>query len=680
MSDKIYIFEEYKDAECYALRNESISIKEENTEKTDDFTRIMEDTGYGYKPKFVGFIKHINKNGNEIQEYVSFPKFMIPRRAIETGYNDLGLKPWAKDYEITERIYKSLKKEECIKTECKNAEEWIFKILMRYTDELTRNDPLFRECSELYGDYRDARLLLDDYNKTGPYYNEKQRLSYTKGRNTWSATIKKTKPDYINDVPIYTKVLRQSKKIEVSEISRIESGILNYCVQKGFFRVGDLKYDINSSFVLDIMDLEINRRKYYQRIIKNEIQKSFDENKINRLKILDKLLTLNYSSRDFEENRNEWTVVQKIVENNSKSSCCEDSYGHRKNYYKLEDFFEDKRNNKQNEICRVTFIKVPKGNKIESADNKENKKEDKKISNFNINIKCFEDCVSQTEIDIFLKRKSTHIFAVANFDIVLELLIGDYFGNGVRFGDNTHKKKNKYEFFNIPHLEFQSNLFSDGIRDMNEDDYRPGRYYLDETGNKPFLYPGNNERTDVSYCNYIDIAYDYAEDQQKYCVIIDAKNYGLRMIYKSDNENEYAERCYVQGMPKNEDIFKQYVYEDIMRSIYDKKETSVDGVYNVFMLPAIPDYDDKNKEIIPQDSLFKICGHHTDKYRKQSIFLVRVNMNMLIKEILDTKKDRVSDEKLQERRKKFRKLLEEYKNRMNGEKDETSRVYVSSFK
>ena len=238
----------------------------------------------------------------------------------------------------------------------------------------------------------------------------------------------------------------------------------------------------------------------------------------------------------------------------------------------------------------------------------------------------------------FEQQKNIEMQAIADFDNVLELLLGDYFGNGVYF-----KKANKYladasnkGVLYAPRNAFNSSLIKqETIDDMNADEYRTGNYYIDPTNrSKCFYIPKNNERTTAKYCNYIDIAYDYKDEKdQKYCVIIDAKNYGLEDLYISKKQNVDEEEGYVetkhllvQSLPTNESIY----------SIND--DCSLD---NISLTET-------------QEDIFEVYGHHTDLERKKSIFIIRVNLDKLIDEI---KRPKTS---LEDRRKSFQSVLDDY--------------------
>ncbi len=149
----------------------------------------------------------------------------------------------------------------------------------------------------------------------------------------------------------------------------------------------------------------------------------------------------------------------------------------------------------------------------------------------------------------------SYYYGIADFNYILELLLMDYFCRKEERPLNYKYKENGQN----TKISFTSKLFTSPVSDMNADYYRPNIFINNNTS--PFFIPNNNKRENIEYCNFIDVVFDWKDDDdykdRNICIIIDAKNYE----YRSETR---------QNLPKNPDIYKQFYYEDIMRRIYKK--------------------------------------------------------------------------------------------------------------
>ena len=119
------------------------------------------------------------------------------------------------------------------------------------------------------------------------------------------------------------------------------------------------------------------------------------------------------------------------------------------------------------------------------------------------------------------------------------------------------------------------------------------------------------------------------ERPQKSCCILDAKYYGW----------DYEKEAYY--LPRNLDIYKQFLYQEQFQRIYEKENESNIGVYNFLVLPDyLGDTKDTKWEIIRQCAVIEF-----DYHQSQKIAILQVDIEKLVDFIysgLDMKEDVLS--------------------------------------
>lgn len=215
------------------------------------------------------------------------------------------------------------------------------------------------------------------------------------------------------------------------------------------------------------------------------------------------------------------------------------------------------------------------------------------------------------------------VYAIANYDYVFEVLLTRYFSDdrGIEYHDGK--------------AALRSSLWqeADGgfgmIPDMNAPEYRPYLYHM----NDEMLYGDINDHTKNNgrNTNYIDVTYDDERTKEdgsteRYCVILDAKNYG-----GEDRLTDGGWR-WVPSLPTSESVFKQYFYVDIMRRIY-RANTEVEEEIryrNAFVLPVHTGKGEIG------ETLFSLVGsiETPERAGEPEVRIIRADMDRLTQECL----------------------------------------------
>lgn len=112
------------------------------------------------------------------------------------------------------------------------------------------------------------------------------------------------------------------------------------------------------------------------------------------------------------------------------------------------------------------------------------------------------------------------------------------------------------------------------------------------------------------------------------CFVIDAKYSGWQMNEESEN-GRYK-------LPPNQDIYKQFFYQEQLRQVYDQAEREDVVVYNLLVLP---DYlgDTGTK-------LMRICGMiYFKRHSSQMIGLLQVNIQKMIDDLIESNETYLAD-------------------------------------
>lgn len=197
------------------------------------------------------------------------------------------------------------------------------------------------------------------------------------------------------------------------------------------------------------------------------------------------------------------------------------------------------------------------------------------------------------------------LLAVSNFEILFELLIGDYYGNQIKITNKPNRSRS-----GIIDVFFESDI--SGRINMHHNDCRPYRY-VSKDGVPDKLDPDDQDRTNNNRLNIIDVAFDTGASENADCVIIDAKYYSK------------------DGLPDNESVYKQVFYQYIMEKAYnpDGKHNVKADILNVFMLPQYDKPESENRNIWPYGRV----AFNFDDDRFAPIHVVRVDLRFLCNEV-----------------------------------------------
>lgn len=582
MSDTIYIFDikyeknKFPKSAVDDLKNCKIKIRNNNFNKDETVNAFKVEDKY-ITPQFVGVLYIENTR------IVSLPK----------------------------HLQNVLKDDE----DKKKEENKLLNMMWKYQDEIAVRDPLFNTVKDFFYNQILIEQLNRLYTEYGPYVTQVKKLQSKKGRISWSNTVKKVTPVLINGSPIYTDFVYQAKFDMETEITKLERSILKLA-ETNQSVIADSEYEY-----YDRSDLE-DRRDYFIGIINNELSRVFDDVKLEKLDIMKKyLIRVNISDesqkiskyKDLTEEKK--SKIIQAIKNNEKfilldAKYSNDSKDKKYIFYELRLQLRCDNNIEflwsyqfESDTSGEQIIRKALGKEISISNNTE-----KYFSKFEIE--------SDEVINNDLPAEDFKMYAVAKFDFIFEVLLQNFFS-----------EKSKIDIDKISgNLTFVSEIFDEKICNLNDASYRP--YKCNVT---------NNVYKEYS-TNYIDIAIDGVLDNEKYCVIIDAKDYGY-----GDNRQE---------LPRSEAVFKQFYYQDIMERMYRGKKVLNITIYNLFVLPYIR----KNKED-KFDGEFIFDGHISDGLNKKTIFIARIDMDILVDTCLYGKNSKTINERRRALIQEFRKRI-----------------------
>lgn len=216
------------------------------------------------------------------------------------------------------------------------------------------------------------------------------------------------------------------------------------------------------------------------------------------------------------------------------------------------------------------------------------------------------------------------IYAVADDSYVLEVLLAKLFANDR--GISAEDGESLYTSYLCK---------NNGQINMNCKELRPYYYtfnkVIDDTAED---FPEMNDLgLTTAYqpnTNYIDVAFDDSINNIDYCMIIDAKNYG---VTETESHTKYT-----PNMPDKDSIMKQYLYQNIMKRYYIKYYTPSDHskvleLYNIFVLP-IHSKKMGLEEKATDSNPFVFSGIISDSIDKKTILLLRADMEVLINQAI----------------------------------------------
>lgn len=202
-------------------------------------------------------------------------------------------------------------------------------------------------------------------------------------------------------------------------------------------------------------------------------------------------------------------------------------------------------------------------------------------------------------------NKHTSIFAVADFKVLFERMVDDYFQNEL-----STDWSNITDKFSLRRVNEEGQTIS---WVLNPKEFSGPANYL--------AYRGRNARREWTDIIIPDTLYEDSKSDKVY--IIDAKYH----------KYEVDARGNVKGLPGQQaDIYKQYYYAEVIENYLRNVLHSNSKVRNVFILP-INEKDQDNELLRPL---------HCSGYNKrggEKIFLVFINTSSMMQEIFDGKSD-----------------------------------------
>lgn len=609
--DKIYIYDNaYKSddlkkriniSNIEGLFESKVTLHNDNLGK-DKYVKLFEIKGGYITPQFVGKYVYGDK------EIISLPKHLA-------GLNE----------------------------EEKHQKE-LFRLFYKFRNELCLKDNLFNYSERFNYDIALANRIKDYYLEYG-MYTEKYMTSKTKhGRISWANTVKKVMPVIVDGSPVYTNFVYQNIAERSTEITKIELSILKFFVDEKLIDEIEIPEEIGELYLeKDFID----RKEYFLRILQNEQSNVFDDVRLDRLQLMVSFFEeeLVYESEIPEQILDSDILNMKVISGKKKQYNDNDKVVIEIYCEKVGDY---------NDYPQYYFHNSGKYFFISDSYKRERMSKNGKYS---VTIKKWKDfwnvCdVSLIEKDVKNEKdEQIKIYAIAQYSKVFEVLLAHYFepDNGIKMSKDGVQS-------------FKSNLFSEGINDVNELAYRPYvKMFVTDYMSK--TYNAIIEKDSAYDKNFIDVAFDGLINNEKCSIIIDAKDYGWN---KDDT---------MPSIPTSGDIFKQFQYEHIMERIYRDKKVFDVKQYNVFVMPA-----HKEKENVLNKNLwwakngydiFTVYGHITDELMQQSIICLRVDVQELTKNVLDESSYDVYDRRKEE----FIGMLNEYINSRKAGVSDKDKVY-----
>lgn len=210
-----------------------------------EFVKSMKFDGYGEKDELSCFLFNmkvkdpIYDKKDELYPLVRYVGKTIKENGFKSNF--VGVLYDSTDKKLIslpKYTYRLLKLESKEKQQVSEKYWEDLKFLMeRYSEQLESRDPLFCACNDAeHSEWGFAKRFLEWYDENGQYTQRRKEESKKKGRTSWSKTVNRIVPDYIQDNIIYPKTIKEIYTNSYDDITDLQMSILNYLYnEKGYY-------------------------------------------------------------------------------------------------------------------------------------------------------------------------------------------------------------------------------------------------------------------------------------------------------------------------------------------------------------------------------------------------------------------------------------------------------------